>query len=563
MSAFSLYYWKEWRDHRAIVIGFLVTMPVLLGLAGALLDRRTFLGRGTQFFIVAASLLVAALAIGADLVPGEARRGKLGFLRRLPCDLHRAYLGKLAFLVSVYALFPADSCGVAWLVGRAVGYEATTGLALVDLPVWLVSGGLAVVLWAFVVSCWLPRGALAVPAALLVLGVFALPVVLARLRYPALDPHAGTWFAVLALAAPVVGWWSFVRGRRFGRGIGASAWRGLLALTLLFVPAYGRTAVDLHDLFHLDPRDGDFTMEAGWLGEGSRYAFVNVAAHGATHAVVIDLQTGEWRRDGDIGDHFSHPAWRRVPHASRAKTPLPLVMRIVESQHGPMGYWCAYLDGATAEPVKSGWSDMRLEEIEPRLQAMAPAPPREFRARGPAGLGRYGHGPAGSVGVHDPFRGRAYFDLPSKQAHYVSVRPGLWLVRGRDDPRYLLFDPDTKTTSAVRGGVALTADFTLLDDGRVLKGSVVFDPESGARLDLESSNTSCLARTPGGAQLLRVGDRLARLAGSELTFADGVRQGEFTVVGVPDDETVILICNKNQLVRVRFGSDTREVLFPR
>jgi hypothetical protein len=447
VRTFALYYWKEWRDHRAVVIGFAIAMPMLLGLAGALLESRIYHGQGTQLFIVAASLLVATLAIGADLVPGEARRGRLEFLRRLPCDLHLAYLGKLAFLLSAYVLFPAYSSGVAWLVGQAVGPEPTPA---VEIPGWVISGGLALVLWAFVVSCWLPRGTLAVPAAALVLGLFALPVVLACLRYRTLDIQAD-WLVVLAAAAPVVGWWSFAGGRRLGRGIGASAWRGLLALALLFAPAYGRTALDLHRLFHLDPHGAHFVMESGWLGEGNRYAFVNVAAHGAKHAVVIDLSTGEWRRDGAVGDRFDHAARRHLPGASRVKTPLPLVMRVVESQHGPMGYWCTYLDGATAEPIKSGWTAMRLDGIEPRLQAMAAAPPRA---------------------------------------------------------------------------------------------------------------EDVLAHTPNGAPLLRVGDRLARRDGSEFTFADGVR-GAFSVVGVPDEETVILICNRNQVVRVRFGSDACEVLFPR
>lgn len=562
LLSLRLYYWKEWRDHRAIVIGFLIAMPVLLGLAGALLEGHTFHGGGMRFFVVAASLLVATFAVGADLVPGEARRGRLEFLRRLPGDLHHAYLGKLAFLLSIYALFPAYGHGVAWLVGQALGGEAATGRALVDLPAWMVSGSLAVALWAFVVSCWLPRGALAVPAALLVLGLFALPVVLACLRYPSLDPQAGLWLGVLAAGAPVVGWWSFAGGRRFAGGIGASAWRGLLALALLFVPAYARTAVDVYDLFHLDPRDRDFAMEAGWLGEGGRHAFVNVTAHGATHAVVVDLTTGEWRRDGDIGDSFSHPAWTRLPRASRAKTPLPLVMRIVHSQHGPLGNWCTYLDGKTAQPKKSGWTGMRLEEVESRLHELAPIPP-DFRPRGAAGLGLYGQGRAGREGVYDPFRGRAYFGLRTRERHDICVRPGRWIVRGRDDPRYLLYDPDTNMTSAVRGGITLTADFSLLDDGRVLEGSAVLDPETGKLQRLESADTAVLARTPDGAQLLRVGHRLARLAGSEMAYADGVAGSEFTIVGVPDEETALVICNRKHLVRVRFGRTAREVLFPR
>jgi hypothetical protein len=559
LLSLRLYYWKEWRDHRAIVIGFLIAMPVLLGLAGALLERRMFQGRGLQLFVVGASLLVGALAIGADLVPGEARRGKLDFLRRLPCDLHHAYLGKLAFLLSVYVLFPAYGHGVAWVVGRAVGGDAT---AAVVLPARMVGGGLAVVLWAFVVSCWLPRGALAVPAALLVLGLFALPVVLACLRYPALDPQAGVWLGVLAVGAPVVGWWSFAGGRRFGRGIGASAWRGLLALALLFAPAYGHTAVGLHDLFHLDPRDRDFAMEAGWLGEGGRYAFVNVTAHGANHAIVIDLNTGEWRRDGDVGDYFSHPAPARLAHASRARTPLPLVRRTVRAQHGPMGDWCTYLDGATAKPVKSGWSAMRLDEIEPHLQKLAPVP-QDFRPRGAAGLGLYGQAPRGSERIHDPFRGRTYPYSRHQERYHIRVRPGLWIVRGRWDRHYFLFDPDTKVTSPVRGGVTLTTNFSLLDDGRALDGSVVLEPETGELLRLESADTAVLARTPNGAQLLRVGHRLARLAGSEIAYADGVAGSEFTVVGVPDEETALVICNRKHLVRVRFGSTAREVLFPR
>jgi hypothetical protein len=216
---------------------------------------------------------------------------------------------------------------------------------------------------------WLPRGELAVPATALCLGAFVLPMHLMLewnpgLKLPAAALDAGRW--ALVPGALLVAWLSW-RGRRFG-GAWGSAWRGLLVTLLLFTPAWGYVGRKAADWRHLDPNDPKFRMSWAYVGEGGRYAFVNAQCGGPGHAILVDLESAGWRDVGDPRDYFDVPPCERGTMQS-------VVTHVVKasdaSTRGRRKIWEHHYDGATGERFKSGWSDMRLEEVEVRRKRNA------------------------------------------------------------------------------------------------------------------------------------------------------------------------------------------------
>lgn len=358
--------WKEWRDHRAVILGILALLPPVI-FAALLLVPEGFVALPTAG--AAAGLAVAAFALGADLVPGEVRRGTIAFLRRLPGGLGPVFAAKAVLLVGTLALSTALGFAAANLAEKVAGRPALA----ID---WTyASEALAVALWIFAVAMWLPRGELAVPATALCLGTFILPMHLLLEWNPGLKvPASAMSFGRGALvpAALLVAWLSF-RGRRFG-GAWGSAWRGLLVTLALFTPAWGYVADKASDWRYFDPRDRICKMHSGWVGAGGRYAFLNGRAPGPrpNHAILVDLQTGEWRKVGAPGDYFSVSAY--APEATQ-----PVVAHVVDasdvSTRQQRKVWEDYYDGATGERLKSGWSHLRIDEVEAKRRRPVKAPP--------------------------------------------------------------------------------------------------------------------------------------------------------------------------------------------
>ena len=125
MKTLSIYLWKEWRDHRSVLIGMLVAVPLLMAVAGLTLPSRAFEEGGLAGFTALGCLAIYVFSLSTDLVPGEVRRGTLSLLRRLPAGLHTAFLAKLV-------LFCAG--GVAFLVYGYLAGGATSVLAGGDFP---------------------------------------------------------------------------------------------------------------------------------------------------------------------------------------------------------------------------------------------------------------------------------------------------------------------------------------------------------------------------------------------------------------------------------------------
>ena len=219
-------------------------------------------------------------------------------------------------------------------------------------------------------STWLPRGALALPTAALVLGLFLLPVALIWDANPGMKPARGafTLFAwMLGAGATVVAWISFVRGRRFGRGAWSSAWRGLAVTVVLFTPAWGYSVSEARGHRYFDAESERLTVTSAYLGSGGRYLFANgtMRARGPSHAFIVDLEQGTWRRVGEPADWFAPvgspgPA----PRAVRRTRPLAVVARVEAASRDSRRAWLHFHEGGSARVVKSGWSDMRFDEVE-------------------------------------------------------------------------------------------------------------------------------------------------------------------------------------------------------
>jgi len=229
---------KEWLDQRGLIAGLGAFLLLAAAMTGAVLSRD--LVRGPLFASTGGlvGLGLAAALVGSDLIPGEKRRGRMGFLTRLPGGLGRIFLAKAALLLAVLLGFSLFG----YLAGGAASALFAGGAWLPGLDVritqlWPVAPALA--LWAFTVSFWLPRGTLALPAAFVLLAALLLPAWMigrTALGYSPSVRAVESFFYFLCLGALPVAWLSFRRGRLPG------VLRGLAATFVLFLPGWGYAA---------------------------------------------------------------------------------------------------------------------------------------------------------------------------------------------------------------------------------------------------------------------------------------------------------------------------------
>ncbi len=439
MRVFARYLWKEWRDQRVVLLGALVAIPLLLALLVFVLPRSVTEDESFGMVTAFACLALAALAVGNEALPSESRRQTARLLARLPGGLDVAFAAKLCVVLATLIALPLYG----WSIAAAFGASGVDPRLHEYMP-----GAFAVALWMFVVSSWLPRGALAIPATALTLGVMALPVYLVWTHNPMMTPREGALEAgivLLTMGAVWAGWWSFARGRRFSRGAWGSSWRGLVATTVLFSPAWAYSAIESHD-FHRapDPQSERWFIQTAYIGTGQRFAFVTGADTRRFHPrarvskpVVVDLRDGTWRAVGS--PHESFRPLQRVYPAS--EYPVIALVDLKEPGNKTRHLWTHYFSGATGSVVKSGWSDMLFSEVQslvPRLPRVAPDG-YTFRVR-------YGWAVSLSKGsrrfLRDPFADKLY-EIPQelRRGQYFVLKSG-WLsgVRGS----WRRFDPKTQ-----------------------------------------------------------------------------------------------------------------------
>lgn len=608
MKTFLAYLWKEWRDHRAVLLGMALAVPCLMAVAGLTLPTNYFEDDTYTVVATLGCLAIFVFAISTDLVPGEARRGRLGFLRRQPHGLSRAFAAKFLFFSGLACAFTAYGFLAAGLTSWLVAGFFPAFAPPADF-FWLA---VIAVLWVFAVSCCLPRGVLAIPATVGICILALLPIAFLLKAYP----HAGWldwggWATVaLWLAGGVAaGWLAFVRGRRHGGGaLSAARWCG--AITLVCVVPYwadaAHTAYQWH--FHSTP----FITDA-IIGEGGDYAFVNrhlirpgKDTHGHSRlapvrSVIVDLRTGEARPVGGVTSRFyarRNWGWWRVTAAH------PLVDMYGWRQR------IAY-DGRTGKRIGA-----EVPEDRARAESRAATPYRladgrrvwAFRKRlecdapdggfdvleehwNGSGSGPCGHGVTffRRLNFYDFNRRRFYArrDLALK-GHSVRIRPGRWLVYKRPKKSlgtvWQLFDPDANTLAPAHGLGSRDRLETVLDDGRILvcraDGSfALVDPETGAASEIElpfpvssirdaSRTIETPVRTPGGRRVVRLIEErsitYARLDGDRLVPATATRNvigGDVQLLACLSEDEAIVLVGERALARVRFGTDDYEELY--
>ncbi len=608
MRTFLAYLWKEWRDHRPVLLGMILAVPVLMVVAGLTLPTNAF---EDETFTVVATLGCLGLfvfAISTDLVPGEARRGRLAFLRRQPRGLSRAFLAKFVFFCGLACAFTAYG----FLAGGLTSWLVAGFFPAFAPPepfLWLV---VIVVLWIFAVSCCLPRGVLAIPATAGLCLLLLLPMAFLLKAYPNLGwlDWGGAGTVVLWLGGGVAAsWLAFVRGRRHGGGALRSArWCGAIALVCV-LPFWADAAVTAYQ-WHYDSTP---VISDAFVGEGGHYAFVNryLVRPGRNalgrqrmapvEPLVVDLHSGVARPVGDATGRFyaaDRLGWWRTTSA-----------RSLLSLHS-WTRWTSY-DGRTGEPIEAVTDEIaraehrtvtpyrladgrRVWAFRDRLECDAPqggfeVVDEKWRDRGtsPCGLGVLFHV---EFKYYDFDRRRFYRkrDLPLK-GHQVLIRRGRWLVFRRNGTQgrvWLLLDPDTRVFAPARGLGPRDHVEAVHDDGRLLvrRPDVSFaliDPEAGAVQELELPSGVTSVRDAGRALGLPVrtprGRRVFRLyEDTRMTYAyfddathgfvaatatQAVPQGYASLLACVGEDQAILLVEDRELWRVRFGTDEHEVLY--
>ena len=589
------YFWKEWRDQRA-TLGWLAGAVLLLAGGGMLFAPGKYVTTDVSFLSFLAmgmSYLAVLLTIGTDLLPGEIARGKIRFLERLPAGLGTPFLAKILFFLAASAAAMAYGVlivAICSAIRRGVLPESVLpeGLPPTKLDYWLSSFRLVplfgITLWGVTVSAWVPRSALAIPAAAILVLVLCWPLwlIMAPIEWYSPRGWEVAGLGILSLVgAPLSAWVSFTRGLRFGRAPRQAAKGGLAVAVLFMIPAWVWTGDRIHQLRSIDPYADDFCMYRAVVGEGERYAFVtaarNLGDHPLPHAMVVDLATGEWWDEG-VGSWW--PCDEPESRSSRRhRTEARLVWRWHESDS-------VCYDARTALPVDPPPDAWRHGAL-PRIEELGIEDHVERIERAGFGFHVKTREPTGELRDHaiDPERGirTTFDDLSAHLEESIDdtlVRPGMWLCRLSRGGAWQVIDPVTGEHRAMHP-LGSTSRPNLMPDGRLLvrddDGACFVDPETGEvewlRLPPDVSDVQSIwpigwtgheapswvlrANSEESVTLLRYdpATRVLRSTGVEMPRW-------FIFIGTPDENTAYVLVTEG-LLRLRFDGRDAEVLFPR
>jgi len=330
MKRLTTLFWKEWRDHRAALFALGIAAPALVLAAFLAFDDRLIQDTAKtepSVLFLPFLVLMVVIAVGSEMFAGESRRETLGFLSRMPDGLGRPLLAKMLFYIA--ASLGAVLHGGAMLLlahvmyGHAGEFWNALGSNYHDWQIYtLVAIGAG--LWVTLVSCWVPRGGGAILGGALLLGFVALPLfLLNRMEkyFIPTKPEVITLAIAATVTALVALYTSFGIGRRHGRGVWSSAWRGLAVVGVLMcgTTVFGMERVN--DLRTLTVDEPDFRMHSAVLLRGERWLLMNVGeANGPSRVWAVDLETGEHQQVGPRGatNFRTTPIGRTV--ALRTKT---------------------------------------------------------------------------------------------------------------------------------------------------------------------------------------------------------------------------------------------------
>ncbi len=573
--------WKEWRDHRAALIGYCVGVPPLIAWGLSALSAVRRVDPLLPSAAAVGGFAIAALTLFGDLFAGEEQRGTMKLLRRLPCGLAPVFVAKFSFMLLAALLMSgwgyfATSAAAALLYGAPFAPRSSLPtLAWLTLVFPLAA-------WIPAAAIWLSRATLALPAATLTLALFAAPIGVAAWLHPGMKPMPTellTAFILVTIAGPLVAGASFVLGRRRTTRAFAPAKVGLLATLLLFTPAYAWTGVRVARHLRIDPALASFRLfpSAGVLDRHGGYAYVS-GFHRAQerdlpgsaddgrdpgdsplHALAIDLEAGTWREIGPTMSQFCAPG---MPMACTATTVVGLFEPsafdgLLHSESPRM----TLLDAATSQPLDSTFTAEVMRQSGERASELwrtacsvqlpdgrrawrqddqlfvdpgRPLPDSRF-----ADPPRFWSFPTAGLGVrlgqqewYDPLRERRFHVGDDLWIRFV--RAGRWIVHDLSKTgmagMHVLYDPETLSRAPIAGSTPQDSLVDLASDGRLLivtnRGTRVardlelalLDPESGARSPLEWP-----AALDRGGAYVRLAGRTP--SGAALLRIESVRNG--------------------------------------
>lgn len=527
--------WREWHEHRSVLIGLAIAVVVLAGVPIPFCAPETIGGQEYPALVAAFAVLGIALCVAPALAGNDIAADGARFLRRLPIA-PRAQLGvKLVFLVTC--------SGAAWALGMAVGlaWQAATvpviGARGPEGTGVLIAVGAGVIgLWTLAVSCFIPRPLAAIPATAVILAGIGFPLSwLWPREWVQPDTTEVLALAIFALVAPLLSTavvWS--RGIMAGRsGSAASAMAVVVLLSCAGVP-WGWSAVRSWQVTHINLDDPSTTlMQVIANGAGTQLWAAGV--QGQTFAgVTVDLRTGAWQQVGPAGSNW------RLPREVRRSWSVDMC--------GPHDDVELFTSTATGDARGGRSGDRRIDDLAPmsaeriRASIRKTTPWRDQAGRRVWTVGDHWERETADGGfetcsapvdnasslvpclggirsvktdgvvfsektldVFEPLACRNFTDvvLPEHQVQYV-VRPGAWVVAQGANYKaactWCLFDPDTLATRPAAGLGAHDAVVAALDDGRivVLRGAVdrretphaisIVEPVLGASVDVTAGN---------------------------------------------------------------------------
>jgi len=524
MSLFPTLLWKEWRDHRAALLGYFIGIPPLIAWGISALEAPMRKAPLLPSAAAVGGFAIAALTLFGDLFANEEQRGTIKLLRRLPSGLSKVFIGKAVFgLIAAIAMsawaYIATTCASAWLYGGSLFPKPM----LPAVP-WLALS-FVVTAWIPASAIWLSRATLALPAAALALALACAPIAATLWLNPgmkATKDELGWAFVVLTAAGPLVAGVSFVLGRRRSTSAFAPAAAGLLAMLGLFTPAYAWTGVRVAQFLRIEPGAATFRIDTGSsranaLDTRGRFAYVNAfhvtnardergfgnhdpeQGDSPLHPLCIELETGAWRELGPPGSLLVAPGQAAI------REPTSLVGLVLESTlddlpRGDPGW--RFFDAATGRAVDENLAAPLSRRTGLRAGAMwrdadwlrLPDGRRVWRQEDflVADPGRmlpdseFGSSPTlwgaempGFGFVLDRGASNAVYDVLRERRFAVDdhlrvffVRPGRWLVydgsRANDASTPRLYDPETRELGDVAGLGKFDSPLSLHDDGRLL-----------------------------------------------------------------------------------------------
>lgn len=173
MTAFTSIVRKEAREHR-LVLAILAALTVAISFAPFLADVPGVRSSVLPCLVAAFGVLAVSLTVAPSLVPAESGEG-LRFLGRLPVRPRTVFLAKITFLTAAALALGSLGYGAAFLT-RGLVAAADPSLRLKWLDVAMIASPLVVGLWLVAITCLIPRPLAAIPAAAVAFVVIGAPI---------------------------------------------------------------------------------------------------------------------------------------------------------------------------------------------------------------------------------------------------------------------------------------------------------------------------------------------------------------------------------------------------